>query len=322
MAAGRRATARAFAALGACFLAAAAPAPPADLAVPLADGRILNLWCSGAPPAAGSGLPTILLEAGWGADSRAWSSVIGPLAMRHRTCAIDRAGAGRSSPGPLPRDGRAIARDLGEALAAAGIAPPYLLVGHSAGGLYVRQFASDRPREVLGLVLVDPSMPPPRTGAPPPDHPAAARARLCLEAARRGPIPASDPALAGCAVAPAERLAAVWEARLSEIETLFSTTADALAHAPALPARVPVIILTAGRGHPGPEAAEAWFALHRGLAARFPAGEARLVAESGHLMPREAPEAIVRAVDDVLARTGAGARVPAGGCRARAGAAA
>lgn len=293
------------------LLAAAAPAPPRDLAARLPDGRTLNLWCAGTSAA---GAPTILLESGWSADSRGWARLMAPLSQRTRTCAIDRAGEGRSSAGPLPRDGRAIARDLADALKAAAVAPPYLLVGHSSGGLYVRQFAIDRPREVIGMVLVDPAVPPPQRAGAGAGHPAAALARRCLAAARAGPIPADDPALARCRTTPPERAAERWQSRLSEIEMLFAATADAIELAPAAPADAPVIILSAGRGHPSEEALAAWHALHRAIAARHLAGEARIVPEAGHLIHVEAPEAVVRAVDDVLARAGAPAAA-ARGCR-------
>jgi pimeloyl-ACP methyl ester carboxylesterase len=73
------------------------------------------------------------------------------------TLSYERAGLGRSDPGPNPRSAEQIARDLHALLAAKAIAPPYILVGHSAGGLFVRVFAHLYPKEVAGLVLVDPA---------------------------------------------------------------------------------------------------------------------------------------------------------------------
>ena len=102
--------------------------------VQLADGRKLNFRC------AGRGAPTVLLESGFGADSRAWSKVQPTVAETTRVCAYDRAGYGFSDPGPLPRDGAAIARDLDQALTQAEILGPFVVVGHSAGGLYARLY--------------------------------------------------------------------------------------------------------------------------------------------------------------------------------------
>ncbi len=74
-----------------------------------------------------------------------------------RTLTYLRAGIGRSAPGPEPRSAEQIARELHALLATLQIAPPYVLVGHSAGGLYVRVFAHLYPQEIAGLILVDPA---------------------------------------------------------------------------------------------------------------------------------------------------------------------
>ena len=88
------------------LLAAPAMAEPVDLPVALPDGRTLNLYCQGT---AG---PVVLFDAGWSADSRVWRRVMAQLPNDVRACASDRAGQGRSSPGPLPRDGAAVAGGL------------------------------------------------------------------------------------------------------------------------------------------------------------------------------------------------------------------
>jgi pimeloyl-ACP methyl ester carboxylesterase len=69
----------------------------------------------------------------------------------------ERAGLGRSDPGPKPHSAEQIARELHALLKARAIAPPYILVGHSAGGLFVRVFAHQYPEEIVALVLVDPA---------------------------------------------------------------------------------------------------------------------------------------------------------------------
>ena len=116
------------------------------------DHRRLNFRCSG------EGSPTVILEPGFGANSGAWGTVQPKFARVTRVCAYDRAGYGFSDPGPLPREGEAVARDLDEGLKAAGVSGPYVLVGHSAGGLYVRLLAARRRHDVVGLVFVDSSV--------------------------------------------------------------------------------------------------------------------------------------------------------------------
>lgn len=74
-------------------------------------------------------------------------------------CSYDRAGQGWSDPGPEPRDGEHIAQDLHALLQNASIPGPYVLAGHSYGGLFVRAYAAYYPGEVVGLVLLDSAQP-------------------------------------------------------------------------------------------------------------------------------------------------------------------
>jgi pimeloyl-ACP methyl ester carboxylesterase len=125
-------------------------APPYDARGERIDigDRSLYLDCRG------SGQPTVILEAGSGADSSAWSAVIDALAGTTRTCAYDRAGRARSD----PTDRRTLldaATELRVLLSTAGEPAPYVLVGHSLGGAFVRVFAGEHRDEVVGLVLVD-----------------------------------------------------------------------------------------------------------------------------------------------------------------------
>ena len=113
-------------------------------------GRRLNIICTG------EGSPTVILEAGLVADSTAWRLVQPAISRRTRVCSYDRAGLGFSDPAGAPRDASAIVRDLHELLRGAGIAPPYVLVGWSSGGLYTRLYQYRYPKEVVGLVEVDP----------------------------------------------------------------------------------------------------------------------------------------------------------------------
>lgn len=118
--------------------------------VTLADGRHINLRCTGA------GKTTVILDAGGGTFSLTWRLVQGEIAKFARVCSYDRAGYGFSDANTRPSTGTNIVDDLHEALAKAGIRPPLLLVGHSAGGQYATLYAELHPAEVVGLVLVDP----------------------------------------------------------------------------------------------------------------------------------------------------------------------
>ena len=117
--------------------------------VAIGAGRSLYLHCEG------TGSPTVILEAGFGGNSNDWSEVEGPLGRGTRTCAYDRAGLGSSLPIPGVHDAADEIADLNRLLDDADIPPPYVLVGHSYGGLLVRLFAHANPFDTAGIVLVD-----------------------------------------------------------------------------------------------------------------------------------------------------------------------
>ena len=103
----------------------------------------------------GSGSPTVVLEPGAGATSSQLGWIAPAVAGSTRVCAYDRAGRGWSETADSPQDGAQIATDLHTLLHRGGVTGPYVLAGHSFGGLYVRIFAAHYPDEVAGLVLVD-----------------------------------------------------------------------------------------------------------------------------------------------------------------------
>ena len=108
----------------------------------------------------GEGSPTVILEAANGGMSAHWAQVQQQVAQTTRVCAYDRAGLGWSEPGPEPRDARQISSELHTLLkSAADAAGPYVLVGHSYGGLYARMYAARYSDETAGVVLVDSSHP-------------------------------------------------------------------------------------------------------------------------------------------------------------------
>lgn len=100
--------------------------------------------------------PSVILETG-GGGGIGWPNVRSQIAQFTQVITYDRAGFGKSPPGPNPRDAKTIAGELHTALHQAGVAPPYVLVGQSSGGLYVQVFAASYPDETAGLVLVDPA---------------------------------------------------------------------------------------------------------------------------------------------------------------------
>lgn len=122
---------------------------PAPGQLVAAGPQRLHVHCMGA------GGPTMVLEAGMGGWSQDWSLVQARLATQGRVCSYDRAGYGWSDDGPATRDGLAMVQQLRQALAAAHVDGPYLLAGHSMGGLLVGLYARSYPREVAGLAFVD-----------------------------------------------------------------------------------------------------------------------------------------------------------------------
>jgi len=108
---------------------------------------------------AGHGSPTVVLEAGLGGDHLSWSAVAPAVAQTTRTCSYDRTGVDLSAPDGLHRTGGDQVTDLHDLLNAADEEPPYVLVGHSYGGLLAHEFATKYRHDVAGVVLVDSSHP-------------------------------------------------------------------------------------------------------------------------------------------------------------------
>jgi pimeloyl-ACP methyl ester carboxylesterase len=125
------------------------PAPPGKLID--VGGHRLHINCTG------TGNPTIIMEAGAGDFSFDWSLVQPKIAKFARVCTYDRAGYAWSEAGPTPRTMRQIVYELHTGLVKAGVKSPYVLAGHSLGGLIVRVYANQYPEEVAGMLLVDSS---------------------------------------------------------------------------------------------------------------------------------------------------------------------
>jgi pimeloyl-ACP methyl ester carboxylesterase len=109
----------------------------------------MHLHCSG------EGSPTVIMEAGLNDFSVLWALAQPEVMKFTRVCTYDRAGLGWSDPSPHPRSSESMVDELHRLLSRAEIKGPYVLVGHSFGGLLMRLFAHHHPAEVRGIVLVD-----------------------------------------------------------------------------------------------------------------------------------------------------------------------
>jgi len=118
--------------------------------VDVGEERLLYMTCQG------KGTPTVVLEAGGMGNSNSWSTVQPAIAEFTRVCAYDRAGEGHSSSLPAHDSFEAMVRDLHALLEAGGIEGPYVIVGHSFGGRLIPHFADLYPKDVVGMVLLDP----------------------------------------------------------------------------------------------------------------------------------------------------------------------
>jgi pimeloyl-ACP methyl ester carboxylesterase len=236
----------------------------------------------GAPIAlarSGSGSPLIVFQSGLGDGMAVWSAVLGKLPASVATLAYDRPGYGGSAGRSGRRDACSVARELHALLQATGNPPPYLLVGHSLGGLYQYAFAKLYPDEVSGILLLDPTHP---------EH--------WANLQRRTPNTA--------AVIQSLRTVAFSGVERQE----FDDQAECTSALQALPAATaPALLLQRGRAEPGES--EEFQAVSRELAARWPdllPGMTRLrVAGAGHYLQKERPELVVQEIISMQA----GARV-------------
>ena len=289
-------------------------------------GRKLNLFCSGA------GSPTVVFESPSGSGGWAWWAVQPKVAARTRACVYDRAGYGFSDPSPHAADAAGAVEDLHALLSAAAIAPPYVLVGNSFGGAAAQLFAWRHPDEVSGLVLVEPLHEDEnvRADALTDGGISESEAQIlefgnaCAAQVAKGFVAGSDayreciggvdPALHGQlgATELQWRLRpAFWRARQAERAALPADRAQ-LRSARQPFGGLPLIVLARGvspylvPGKPQSDTNKAIEAANLALltevAHSSTVGEVRVVAGAGHEIQESHPEAVVTAVDDVLAK--------------------
>lgn len=248
-------------------------APPGKLVD--VGGYQLYIHCTG------EGSPTVVLDSGRGGGSDDWQNVQPDLAKFTRVCSYDRAGYGYSDPGPTPRTGQQIINELHKLLVNAEIEGPYVLVGHSSGGLHVRLYASQYPDEVVGMALIDPSHEDQRLRIP---------AEIWNVA-----IPTPEPGTAD----------------YDEFVARPETDAQVRAHRDLPPKLrdMPLVVLTGDQrpsSLPGiPEALlnQAWQTVQEMWAelTLLSSNGRRLIAKkSGHDIPRDQPEAVIDAIQQIV----------------------
>ena len=228
----------------------------------------------------GAKAPAVVFESGMGEDVATWNDVQPQVSQFAHTFAYDRPGIGKSAPLPHTRTMPEMAAGLHAVLHAAGIQPPYILVGHSLGGALVLLFAHAYPKEVAGLVLVDPADP--RLDERLRSHMSAAD-WTAREKALDEAMPAMSPTVKG-------ELAACQK------------SAEDLAKAFPLPA-VPTVLLTGTKKNPefpgNPLEQDLKLELHNELMAKVPHGKHVLVPNSRHYIQNDAPEEVIKAIREV-----------------------
>ncbi len=298
--------------------------------VEIEPGRKLNLYCLG------EGAPTVIFDSGLTDETAVWGLVQPIIGKRTRACTYDRAGSGFSDPGTRAGSSAHIVDDLHRLLVAASVKPPYILVGHSYGGMNVRLYANYYPTEVIGMVLVDPAhegwrehvwhLDPSQENRAvffdnEPDFQAQ---RACVNAAISGFIAGSE-LHNSCVPEPNLRFGdaintahlkihltpSYQQANLTELENFQNASATQLSDSRRWYGDMPLIVLAAGI-RPGPRADQTqahrdalnrvWIVLYDQLAALSTRGINRVVPDTDHFVPLNQPDAIITAISEVMDR--------------------
>lgn len=257
------------------------------------EGRLGHIVCEG-----GDG-PVVVLEAGLPGSSLTWASVTPEVATFARVCAYDRAGFGWSESAPTPRTSSNIARELRLLLRNAGIEPPFVLVGHSFGGLVALVYASRYPDEVAGMVLIDSS-------SPDLVHRTVEMDRLSsFSLLMRGlawtgigrfllPVPAGSPESRDASVRALERdlsfTTRSLHAASGELAVLRDSLSEAAAYLPRL-GHKPLVVLTQGSRR-----AEFWIPMQAKLSELSDESRWEIVDDAGHFIHHDRPEVVVDAI--------------------------
>lgn len=300
--------------------------PPGRL-VDVGGGDRLHLHCTGEPGAR----PTVVLDTGWAMPALGWALVQPELSKRGRVCSYDRRGMGWSDPAPstAPRTAGAIAEQLRTLLRVGGESGPFVLVGHSNGGMSIRLFAARHPGEVAGLVFVDGStedMDEKFLGHEPEPEPIDTRSAWRREPLLRLALWAGVLRFQARRSAPEELLRKLSPETVDEGIYLLNRPTwypAAVAELDGMPAsfdemraagglgHLPLVVLTSSKFVPNgrftPEEQlrmrRAWVEEIQPPLARLSTRGRHVLVDSGHQIPFEAPEAVVKAVDDLVAMT-------------------
>lgn len=296
----------------------------------LGDGRKLNLRC------VGSGAPTIVFEQGGDGLITNWARVQPEATRLSRTCFYDRAGFGYSDPPDKPVTAMSVTNDLHALLKRAGIRDRIILVGHSIGGFYATMYVDRFPDQVAGLVLIEPAFSGQGTHLPPErmlleqGYTRQGEGTLvkCAALARAGQLRADSLKSNKCMTPPSWATAemmpyilhgilrpAWFEAQHSQAVNFFSgddkpsVSSQQEMDASHAFGDLPVIVLIAEGWYSKPwrtveEEAGARDGMREGqklLASRSSRGKWELIPKSFHYIQLDAPDAVIRAIKDVVA---------------------
>ena len=230
-------------------------------------GHNLNLLIGG------QGSPAVIFEGGFGAGIASWSTVQKDVATFAQTVSYDRAGLSQSEPGPKPRSAKQIGTELKAALLKAGVKPPYVLVGHSFGGVYARVFADMYPKDVIGMVLIDPSQEAfndwAKTNLPD------------LRKEEEGRIAKASEGV---------------RAESDSIETSYSQARTA-----KIPPGIQVLLISAAQDEGMPaEARKMWIQKHKEWIASVPGGKHIIAEKSGHFVQAQNPALVIDAIRQMV----------------------
>jgi pimeloyl-ACP methyl ester carboxylesterase len=274
-------------------------------------GRRLSLHCSG------KGGPAVVFLPGAGLIGLDYLNIHNEVSKLTTAVIYDRAGTGGSDDIALPRKAADVAGELRELLNAAGVAPPYVLVGHSLGGAYIRRYAQLYPDQVAGLLFLDPAHEG-YASMPGQSLPAQIRQLLAMLPAlvnmRRFYRPLFAAMYARWPDAVREPLVDYhlrsWRKSLQEAKNLQTEVLDEIRNGGALP-DAPLIVLTAMGIDPfmAPFMAEPYLrelnackeAFYTAFAKSVPHGENRLLQDAGHsTLHTDRPDAVIRAIADLI----------------------